>query len=469
MSGTPSEILSAPASLALADSYCVDEEYELAIDAYAAALSVLRDNERTVKFRALSHKASVLLQLRRFEEAIDDTQMALADLPEGLRNGETEICNHRLGLALLAVGRMEEAAGAFQQALQLAHLNKRSTAERYEMLLSQCKKELERNDDDDDDNDADEALVVEEVPSKKAAPTKPTTTAEATTTSASAPAPITAPSTSRPVPPPSSLSLSPRKPPTMPKYQYYQSDKVMTIAILETGVQPQELHVTFKPKRLTVRLTKQGKDFTVIAGKLYSEIDPLKSKTVIKDEKVLIKLRKTAAYEWHELMSKAKDDDDDDDDDANATTGRASNANAGGQGDATSGEATPATATAPASMASEIPMVEKGRPRAYASHRDWDAIERNIKADEEKEKPEGDEALNKLFQSIYGNADEDTRRAMIKSYQTSGGTVLSTNWNEVKQKDYEKEREAPKGMEWKTWEGEKVKGGDSNDDGGNKS
>ena len=28
-------------------------------------------------------------------------------------------------------------------------------------------------------------------------------------------------------------------------------------------------------------------------------------------------------------------------------------------------------------------------------------------------------------------ADEDTRRAMVKSYQTSGGTVLSTNWDEV--------------------------------------
>ena len=41
---------------------------------------------------------------------------------------------------------------------------------------------------------------------------------------------------------------------------------------------------------------------------------------------------------------------------------------------------------------------------------------------------------------------------MIKSFQTSGGTVLSTNWNEVKDKDYEgKDRpEAPQGQEWAT-------------------
>lgn len=35
---------------------------------------------------------------------------------------------------------------------------------------------------------------------------------------------------------------------------------------------------------------------------------------------------------------------------------------------------------------------------------------------------------------IYASADEDTRRAMNKSYQESGGKVLSTNWKEVAQK-----------------------------------
>jgi hypothetical protein len=40
---------------------------------------------------------------------------------------------------------------------------------------------------------------------------------------------------------------------------------------------------------------------------------------------------------------------------------------------------------------------------------------------------------------------------MVKSFQTSGGTVLSTNWSEVSQADYEKDRQAPEGMTWKKW------------------
>ncbi|KAJ1664798.1 Cochaperone protein [Coemansia sp. RSA 1646] len=59
----------------------------------------------------------------------------------------------------------------------------------------------------------------------------------------------------------------------------------------------------------------------------------------------------------------------------------------------------------------------------------WDSIA----ADAEKEtkvKP-SDQGVNQLFQSIFKDADDDTRRAMMKSYVESNGTALSTDWKSV--------------------------------------
>jgi len=92
------------------------------------------------------------------------------------------------------------------------------------------------------------------------------------------------------------------------------------------------------------------------------------------------------------------------------------------------------------------------RQSAYSSKKDWDSIDSAAKKEADEDKPEGEAALNKLFSDIYGNATDETKKAMMKSFQTSGGTVLSTNWDEVKEKDYEADGiKGPDGMEWKKY------------------
>jgi len=82
-----------------------------------------------------------------------------------------------------------------------------------------------------------------------------------------------------------------------------------------------------------------------------------------------------------------------------------------------------------------------------AAGKDWDRI---ATAEVSEEKAEGDQAVNDLFKQIYGSADENTRRAMNKSFMESGGTVLSTDWSKVGAGKVDVK--APEGMEYKTYE-----------------
>lgn len=114
------------------------------------------------------------------------------------------------------------------------------------------------------------------------------------------------------------------------------------------------------------------------------------------------------------------------------------------QGQAEVSQTTTATTPTP-------PVNPAPRPRSK-----WDSLK--LEDDDESGGPaggqggsseSGGQGIDAFFQKLYADADDDTRRAMMKSYTESGGTSLSTNWADVQKGEVQ--ARPPDGMEAKKW------------------
>ena len=82
--------------------------------------------------------------------------------------------------------------------------------------------------------------------------------------------------------------------------------------------------------------------------------------------------------------------------------------------------------TAKAKSKKEKKKAKEGKQEATGSEEEDDDGE-----DSGVDSDFGGDPVDGFFKKLYAGADDDTRRAMMKSYQESGGTSLSTNWSEV--------------------------------------
>jgi suppressor of G2 allele of SKP1 len=182
-------------------------------------------------------------------------------------------------------------------------------------------------------------------------------------------------------------------------------------------------------------LSYKNGDKELLFEPLKGQIDPEKSGYTVGKVKIEIRLVKMAQGRWGALV--------------------------GDSPDRKSRTACPLTVTSTASFialaafSTASPSTAPTTTQPRKPRKNWDGITSAIldsdKAVTSEDDPNagGDSTVNEFFQKIYADADEDTKRAMMKSYVESGGTTLSTNWDEVRKAPVEVK--PPEGSEWKKW------------------
>ncbi|XP_023740395.1 protein SGT1 homolog B [Lactuca sativa] len=202
--------------------------------------------------------------------------------------------------------------------------------------------------------------------------------------------------------------------PPKPKYrhEFYQKPEEVVVTIFAKGIAANRVYINYGEQIISVTIDVPGEDAYIFQPRLFGKIVPARCRYEVLSTKVEIRLAKVEPIQWTSLEYGN-----------NNVVAQRSNVSSGNQ----------------------RPTYPSSKPT-----KDWDKLEAQVKKEEKDEKLDGDAALNKFFRDIYKDADDDTRRAMRKSFVESNGTVLSTNWKEVGSKMVE--GTPPDGMELKKWE-----------------
>jgi len=389
-----------------ANSLFRDEDYENSIRKFNEAIALDPASSEYFTKRSFCHH-----KMDNFTESMADAKKAIELDPTNSK------AYFRKGMAAFSLDEFETAKQAFIKAQELAPSSQNKT------WIRKCDAELE--DEKDADGDSSDDMIDIKTPPPPSKP-KPTTdgpppleldepkTAQVPSQAQVHPPPASTPQTNISLQPEQSEPPKPIPIPisTNPRHEWYQTNSHVIVTIMIKNVKKEESKIVIEEKNvdIEVKLPSSGSEYQMHWNLLDNIIVPESSYTIL-STKIEIKLKKSREGRWSSLED----------------TG----------GSVQAWDAVVDT------------KKEKGLTYpSSAKHgsKDWDKVEA---PKEDDDKLDGDAALNRLFQDIYKGASDDQRRAMLKSFQESGGTVLSTNWDEVGKGEVK--GQPPKGMDMKYW------------------
>ena len=226
-------------------------------------------------------------------------------------------------------------------------------------------------------------------------------------------------------------------PPSKIRHEWFQQHDTVIVSLFAKGIPKDKTTVDIKSSSLEVSFPlPTGSDYDFSLDPLFAAIDPSASTYKIMSTKAEFTLKKISpGQKWSSLEGTGPVEQSAKLDEGNEVKKAilADNNTKAGPAYPTSSKSGPKNWDKLASDLTKKPKKEDG-----------DDDEEDAYVDEEEGDP-----VNGFFKTLFKGADDDTRRAMMKSYQESNGTALSTNWAEVSKGKVE--TTPPDGMEAKPW------------------
>jgi len=366
------------------------------------------------------------------ESALKDAETAVVLATKRAKRELIAQAQLRRGVALFGLERWADAKQCFQWVKKLNE--KEKTLAMWDMKIEIKLKGLEAGDDR-------AKLTAKEMPDVEipaSSPVKDTEQKEEVK-------PSNGESAGAKATPPAPQPEGVQTPASKIRHEWFQQPDNVIVILFAKGIPKAKASVEIKQRSLDISFPlPTGSDFNLSLEPLFAKIDAAASSCKIMSTKAEFTLKKaTPGQKWSSLEgSEAVDAEstktNTDDDKAGETkhaalTDRPSNT---GPAYPTSSKSGPKNWDR---LANDLTKKPKKESSAGAEEDDDDGV------------PDDDEGdpVNGFFKKLYKGADDDTRRAMMKSYQESNGTALSTNWGEVGKGTVE--TTPPDSMEAKKW------------------